>query len=479
MRTRPLAVALVLAATVAAAQTPPKAPDMRKEPAVGPVKPYQAPPRGVFSLPNGVQVVVVEDRRFPLVTIRVAARGGKAAVAREDAGLADAMAELLTDGAGGRTAKQIAEEADAIGGEVRASAEQDYVVVSGFALADKAERLLGLISDVALRPDFPPAEVELRRKNMLEELQLERSQPNFLGRLSFYKRVYPGHPYGITQPTEASIARIDEAKLKALHRKVFHPKTGLVVLIGDLSLGDAKRLVAARFGGWTSDAEPAAPAPKVEPASGPRRVYLVDRPGSAQTVLYVGNRAIAEDHPDHFPLLMANQVLGGSFAARLMQDLREKKGYTYGVRSRLLAEVEGGAFGAWLQVRTEVTGPALADLLGHLERIRSSKVTAAEQAQAKNFLAGSFTRRMETQAGVADALTHALLHRLGSDSLDRYVERVQAVTPAQALAAAKAHVKDASAVVIAVGDGAKIREAIQAQSKEPVQLLDLDGEPRP
>lgn len=450
---------------------------MSKRPAVGPVRPYQAPPRGVFDLPNGVKVVVVEDHRFPLVTVRVAVKGGQAAVPAEDAGLADAMAELLTDGAGGRTAKQIAEEADAIGGEVSASADQDYVIVSGFALADKAERLLALVSDVAQRPDFPKEEVELRRKNMLEELQLERSQPNFLGRLAFFKQVYPGHPYGVTQPTEASIARLSEARLKTLHGNLFTPKAATVVLIGDLTLANAKRLVTQRFGGWASAAAPVAAPPKVAPQAGGRRVYLIDRPGSAQTVLYVGNRAITEDHPDQFPLLLANQVLGGSFAARLMQELREKKGYTYGVRSRLLPEVEAGAFGAWLQVRTEVTGAALGDLLGHLERIRSSKVTAAEMAQAKNYLAGSFTRRLETQAGVADALTHALLHRLGHEHLDRYVERVQAVTPAQALAAAKAHVKDASAVIVAVGDGAKIREELKKFSTEPIQLLDLNGDP--
>lgn len=470
---------LALLVPIAAHSQEPRRPDMSREPAVGPVKPYRAPPRVTLDLPNGLKAVVIEDHRFPLVNVRLAVRGGKASVSGEDAGLADAMAEMLTEGAGGRTARQIAEEGDAIGGEVSASAAQDYTIVSGFALSDKADRLFSLLADVALRPDFPSDEVELRRKNMLDELQVERGQPNFLAKLAFFKKVYPGHPYGVTAPTEASIARLSRERLKSLHERLFRPDSAVAVVIGDLNPAAARRLLEERFGAWFSSAAASAPAPApAAPLSaGPRRVYLIDRPGSAQTALVIGNPAITEDGPDYYPLLMANQVLGGSFAARLMQDLREKKGYTYGVRSRLSAETEAGVFMVGLQVRTEVTADALRDLLGHLERIRTGKVTPAELAQGKNFLAGSFTRRLETQAGVADALMHALLHHLPADFLDGYVGRVQAVSAEQALEAAKRHVRDGSAVIVAVGDGAKIKDALKAFSAEPVQLLDIDGNP--
>ena len=206
-------------------------------------------------------------------------------------------------------------------------------------------------------------------------------------------------------------------------------------------------------------------------------MYLVDRPGSAQTVLVVGNVSITERDPGYFPLLSANEVLGGSFSSRLMQDLREKKGYTYGVRSRLAADVQAGAFIVTTQVRTEVTGAALKDLLGELERIRAEAVKPEELSRAKSFLAGSFTRRLEKQDGVADALTHALLHQLPDDFLDRYVSQVQAVTAEEALAAVRQDVRDAAgAVIIAVGDGAKIGEELKAFSAQPVQLLDLNGE---
>ena len=455
----------------------PKRPDMSREPAVGPLKPYRLGPREVSSLPSGIRLFVVEDHRFPLVNVRLAVRGGDAAGGAEDAGLADALASLLTEGAGGRTARQIAEESDAIGGDVSAAADQDTLVVSGFALSDKAERLLTLMRDVALRPDFPAAEVELRRKNMLEELRLDRSQPDFLGRLAFFKRVYPGHPYGVTEPTEASIARIDAPRLRALHARLFTPKGALLVIVGDISAAAAKQWAGARFADWPSDAPPPPQAPAVEPSTAARRVYLVDRPGSAQTVLVVGNVSITERDPGYFPLLSANEVLGGSFSSRLMQDLREKKGYTYGVRSRLAADVQAGAFIVTTQVRTEVTGAALKDLLGELERIRAEAVKPEELSRAKSFLAGSFTRRLEKQDGVADALTHALLHQLPDDFLDRYVSQVQAVTAEEALAAVRQDVRDAAgAVIIAVGDGAKIGEELKAFSAQPVQLLDLNGE---
>ncbi|MBI4349288.1 MAG: insulinase family protein [Elusimicrobia bacterium] len=454
----------------------PKRPDMSREPAVGPVRAYQAPAGTRFELPNGIGVLIVRDRRFPLVTARVAVRGGGVAVGPEDAGLAEALAEMLTEGAAGRSARQIAEEADAIGGEIGARAEHDFLVVEGFALSDKVERLLTLLADVALRPDFPPSEVELRRKNMLDELNVNRSQPSFLGRLAFYKKVYARHPYAITAPTEASIARLDRDRLKALHARLFNPKSAFIVLVGDVDPTFGRRWLAERFAGWSSEASAVAAAPAVELSTGPRRVYLLDRPGSAQTAIYVGNRALTERDPDYFPALLANQVLGGSFAARLMQDLREKKGYTYGVRSRLTAGVEAGAFLVGLQVRTEVTAAALSDLLGHLDRIRAEAPAAAELAQAKSYLAGSFTRRLETQAGVADALLHGVLHRLPAEHLDRYVGRVQAVTPEQALAAAEKVVRGASAVVIAVGDGAKIKAELAKFSTEPVQVLTIDGD---
>lgn len=469
------ALALLLAAASAHAQAP-KRPDMSREPAVGPVKAFRAPASVRFDLPNGVQVLIVADRRFPLVTARLAVRGGSASLSPEDAGLADALAEMLTEGAGGRTARQIAEEADAIGGEIEAGASHDALVVGGFALSDKAERLLALLADVSLRPDFPPAEVELRRKNMQGELNVNRGESSFLGRLAFYKKAYPGHPYGVTAPTEASIARVDRPRLVALHERLLNPKSATIVLVGDVDPAAARQWLAERFGGWASAAETPAPAPGVELSTGARRVYLVDRPGSAQTAIYVGNRALTERDPEYFPALLANQVLGGSFAARLMQDLREKKGYTYGVRSRLAADVEAGVLLVGMQVRTEVTAAALGDLLGHLERIRSEKVNAAELSQAKNFLAGSFTRRLETQAGLADAILHGLLHRLPADHLDRYVDRVGAVTAEAALAAARKFVRDGSAVIVAVGDGARIKEALSKFSGEPVGLLTIDGD---
>ncbi len=470
-----LALALLLAASSARAQAP-KRPDMSREPAVGPVKAYRAPASTRFDLPNGVQVVIVADHRFPLVTARLAVRGGSSALAFEDAGLADALAEMLTEGAAGKSARLVAEETDSIGGAVGASAAPDFITVEGFALADKAERLLTLLVDVALRPDFPPAEVELRRKNMADELQLNRSEPTFLGKLAFYKKTYPGHPYGITAPTEASIGRIDRPRLMALHERLFNPKAAVLVLVGDVDPALARRWLAERFGGWSSPYSPPAAAPAVEASTGARRVYLLDRPGSAQTALYVGNRALTERDPDYYPALLANQVLGGSFAARLMQDLREKKGYTYGVRSRLAARVEAGVLLIGMQVRTEVTAAALGDLLGHLERIRSEKVTAAEMAQAKNFLAGSFTRGLETQEGVAEAILHGVLHRLPPEYLDRHVAQVQAVTPDQALAAAQKYVRDGSAVIVAVGDAAKIKEALAKFSEGPVQLVNIDGD---
>lgn len=445
-------------------------------PVVPPMKPYKLPERQEWRMDNGMRVALVEDHRQPLITAALVFPGGSAAYPAEDSGLVDAMAELLTDGTRTRTSRQIAEAADAFGGDISGSADHDSVRIGASGLAEKLDALVSLMAETALAPSFPEAEVTLRRANMLEELKAARAQPDFLASVAFFKRLFPGHPYGVTAPTEASIARLTRERIVEAHKRLVTPRDALFVLVGDAEPEALKAVLERRFGAWKGG--PRVPdAPAAGSAPGKRRVFLVDRPGSSQVSLFLGNLAVREDNPEYFNLVVANQVLGGSFASRLVQDVRETKGYTYRIGSRLEHRLTASLFRIRTPVRNEVVVPALKLILEHVERLRDGLVPAAELDKAKSYLAGGFARSMETQEGVLEAVVHMKLHRLPSDFYDTYVERLQAVTAEGARRAARQFILPSELTVVAVGDGKAVRDGLARFSTEPVADLDEDGEP--
>ncbi|MEK7746911.1 MAG: pitrilysin family protein [Elusimicrobiota bacterium] len=458
----------------------PSGPGLPKMPEAGAMKPYRTPPKERFRLSNGLEVLLVEDHRFPLLSVRLAVRGGTALAGARDAGLVDALAELLTAGTSKRGAKEIAQEADAFGGSLDAQAMRDYLVLEAFSLSERAGRMLDLLAETALDPVFPEAEVELRKTNMVSELKVARSQPAFLAGVAFNKKLYGRHPYAVTAPTEESIARIHRGALQVLHKKLFVTANSTLVAAGDIRRSELEPMLEARFSSWKPLGElPAAPLPPArEPGGEARRIVFVERPGSAQSVLQLGNLALSEDHPDYFKLLVANQALGGSFAARLMTDLREHKGYTYGIYSRLPSARSGGAFVVKTQVRNEVTAPAIEAILGHLRRMREELLSPEELRQAKNTLAGRFVRGLETQQGVADALLHGLMMGLPEDRLDVFVGKVQEVSAEEVREAARLYFHPETLLLSVVGDPS-MRPAVEKFSPYPVQLVDENGDNRP
>jgi zinc protease len=470
----PAILAAWAAAAAPEAPAPAVRPDMARPPAVEPMKPYRLPARSRWVLSNGLEAILVEDRRYPMVTARLAFRGGSSAVRAADAGLADAMAELLTDGTRKRTSKEIADAAEDYGGALEAGATSDEILLETFALSEHADKMLGLLAEVAREPSFPGSEVDLRRKNMQEELNQSRGEPDFLAAVGFYKKLYGGHPYAITAPTDASIAKITRDAVVSLHRRLVTPRNAVLVLVGDLPLEKAKKLVEEKFGRWSGAYGPADP-PAFAAHPHPRTAYFLERPGAVQASIVIGNIACREDHPDYFGLLVANQVLGGSFSSRLVQDIRETKGYTYRIGSRLEQRMTSSAFRVRTPVRTEVAEPALQAIFGHLDRIRAEKPSDEELEKAKTFLAGSFARSLETQDGMADLVLHTRLHRLPEDFFDTYVERLEAVTGADVLRAAQTFIRPHEAVLMVVGSGDALKASLAKFSSRPVVPVDRDG----
>lgn len=469
---RLLVLALLLAHPGAAAVAPP---EMARPPAAGAWKAFKAPLRVRFDGPGGLPVVYIEDRRSSLLTLRLAVRGGTALGGERNAGLVQALAELLTEGSEKHTALALAEAADATGGRLSASATPDHVVVTADGLADKADALLSLLAETISIPAFPEAEVALRKENMLTELKLRRSEPHWLAETALHRALYGEHPYAVYGPSEASIARIDRMALSRLHKKLFTPQNAVLVAVGSLPAAEFRAKLEAALAVWSVLPElPVPPMPPPAPRAG-RALSFVERPGSSQSVFAAGRLAPRETEPGYDALRVADMILGGSFAARLTSDLREDKGWTYGIYSSLEATLATGGFFVRSQVRGEVTRPALDAVLAHLERLRKTQPTAAELEQAKSLLAGRFVRELETQEGLADAVLHDALFGLPDDRLDGFIARVRAVSAKQVQDAAARWMSSEGLAIAVVGDAAAAKAL---EGLAPLTRVGDDGRPR-
>jgi zinc protease len=440
-------------------------------------RPIRLPKPVEYVLPNGLKVVVVADKRLPLVSYRLAFPGGTArdADAGGTLGLTDMLTSMLTEGTETRSSKQIADEVARLGASLSASANLDYTVVSASSLANYNDEVLKLLADVALHPAFSEKELGLNKANAIQGLQFQRSQPDFLARERTARVLYGDAPYGTVSATPEAIEAITREKLIAAHRAKFAPQSATLFVVGNVQPDALKKQIETSFGAWSG------PAPSSgwrfrelpEPRSS-REIYLIDRPGSQQSNIVIGNLAIKRTDPDYFSLLVMNQVLGAGASSRLFMNLREAKGYTYGAYSNLDARQQAGTFQATSEVRTPVTGAALKEFFYELDRIRTEPVSDKELSDAKAYLTGVFPLQLETQEGLIDRLVTIRMMGLPADYLDTYRDKVNAVTAADIERVAKQYVTPDKAAVVIVGDESAIIDQIKPYSSK-IEFYDTSG----
>lgn len=445
----------------------------KKAPNLPPPRPFNPPKVESYKLDNGLEVQLVEDHRFPFLSANLGFRTGSSQEPKDKPGIADMTSTLLTEGTDTKKSKDIAGEADFIGGTLKALSDYDYSILSGSCLSAYQSRMFDLLTDVLLHPSFPEDELALQKVNQIQELTMKRSNPDFLMEERFSKVVFGNHPYSIVSPTEADINKLKRDDLKDYWSKHYLPNNAVLIVVGDFNPATIKKDIESHFGTqWKPDT-----VPVVEEAAMPdqkgRRIYLVDRPGSVQTSIRVGNRAIKRNDKDFFPMLVANQILGGTAHARLFLNIREAKGYTYGAYSKLAPRKEPGEFFAKADVRTEVTNPSLQEFLYELERLRTTKVKDEEIQAAKNYLAGSFQLGLETQGGLAQRLLEAKLFDLPGDYLATYADKVMAVNVDDVRTAAGKLINSDNLVICVVGDARKIKSDLELFA--PVSVYDMQG----
>lgn len=459
-----LAAAAAPAAT-AAAQFP------TRPPAPAPVRPAAFPPFQEATLSNGVRVVLVENHRDPIVAFRLALPAGDAYAPAGKEGLADMVASLLTKGAGGRSADDVAAAIEGAGGSLAGFSGSDNLSVAGSVLSNNAALAMQLLGDAVARPAFADAELELARQRTLSGLQLQESQPASIAGRAFARGLYGAHPYG-RSATPASVRGLTRADLVAYQQQRLRPQGALLVVAGDVTMPQLRALAERSFAGWTG-APAAAPAMPAPPVRARREILLVNRPGSVQANIVVGNLTTGPADPGRYAATVVNKFLGGGADARLFDILREKKGYTYGAYSDLSRPRGVGRFEATIETRNAVADSALVELLAQLGRVGREPVPAGELDNAKNAVVGVFPLTVETAQDIAERVAQVKTLGLPADYLQTYRTRVAAVTPAAAQAAARSYVRPDQALVVVVGDAAALYPRLRTIA--PVRVTDIQG----
>ncbi len=422
-----------------------------------------------FTLPSGgdkaggARVLVVEDHKLPLVTITVSLRAGALFEAAPKPGVADLTADQLNEGTRTRDYAQIAEATERIGASLGASAGAERAVVSVSGLSENTDALIALLADVLLHPTFPADRLAKAKFQAVAQRAQEEVNPQFLsGQLTRQILYGAATPYGRPAPTPAQIQGITPGDLRAFYAEHYrNAPTTLIGVAGDVKAAEIAAKLKAALAGWqgASGAATALPAGTFRPEE-KTAIYLVDRPNSAQTLLTFTNLGIRRTDPDFFPLTVANYILGGSFNSRLNQDLREEKGYTYGVSSGISAPKYPGTWTMGGSVRNAVTAPAVGGFYSEFAKMQSAPVTTAELDAAKRSLVGSFALTLESPANVLSRLLDVVDYGLPADYWDTYPQRIQAVTPADVRRVTQTYLGTGRVQVIAVGEGKTIKSAL-------------------
>ncbi len=432
----------------------------------------QLPPFDEATLPNGLQIVVVENHRLPLVSVSLTMLGGASHDPAGKEGLASLTSDLLLRGTATRSADEIAAEIESVGSSLNASAGNDFFTLSTTVLKEHLELAFDLVGDVLLRATFPEEEVDLARTRILSGLRAQEAQPGFLAAKYFDAAVYGEHPYGRT-PASASVGSITREDVVGYAANRLRPGGAVLVVSGDISMAEARDMASRYFEGWSGTA--AENRSWNVPEAKPTEILLVNRPGSAQSNILVGNLTMRPGDPDYYATVVANRIFGGGADARLFLILREQNGWTYGAYSNHSRPEGVGRFQVNTEVRAEVTDSALAEILHQMRRLRTEPVPAEELDGAKGFLVGSFPLRIQTPQQIAGQVRNVRLLGLGDDYLRTYRERLAAVEADDIMGVARRRVLPDSAVIVVVGDGAKIYDGLSAISS--VRIIDADGNP--
>jgi zinc protease len=440
------------------------------------------PPYELQTLPNGLQVIAVLHHEQPVVSMRLLIRAGSAADPKDKLGLARLAAGLLDQGireapgTPARSAEQLADAIDFIGGAMGAGAGTDLTHINMVVMKDSFEGGMRTLSDMTRYPAFAPQEIERQRQQMLSGLQVSEQDPEYVANAVFDRLVYGFHPYGMPDSgTRETLTALTRADLQAFHAKYFAPNNAILAIVGDLTAEEAFTTARKVFGDWEKRELPA--DRYTEPPDPTRRVVVVNKADAVQTEVRVGHLGIPRGHPDYMAVNLAIRILGGEGSNRLHQVLRTERGLTYGAQANMDALRVSGDFEAETNTRSEATGEVLRLIVDEFWRLQRERVGDRELADAKAYMTGSFPLTIETPDAIANQVVNVVFYGLPLDQLQTFRERVNGVTVDDIQRVAKAYLRPDRLSVVLVGNAAAFTSQLAGVgfgTFESIELSDLD-----
>jgi zinc protease len=427
------------------------------------------PPMKSETLSNGLEVLVIEHHELPVVAFRLVLKTGAAFDPKGEAGLASLTADLLRKGTKTRSATEISEALDFVGGSLSTGADRDATFVTCKVLKRYFDTGLDLLADVVLNPTFAEEEIDRLKSQTTSSLMQQKDDPNVVVSWEFDRQLFGQHPFA--NPTEGTVNSLKSLRrddIVAYHQSFYRPNNAILCIVGDVKPKEVLTKVEAKFSGWKKGKLPEISFSSPPPVSG-YRILLVDKPDLTQSNIKFGHLGVDRSNPDYFPLVLMNYILGGSYVSRLNNVVRVEKGLTYGIWSQFEMNKERGAFVVTTFTRNDSTLNAIRASLVELKRIREQGVTKEELKEAKSFYRGYFPLRFETPEQIATRILETKIYNLGKDYLRDYRENMDKVTIEEVNGVAQKYIGPDNLVFVVVSNAEEVKSDLEKVG--PVEVV--------
>lgn len=431
-------------------------------PAGGSPKPFVFPKQDTYTLDNGMRVTLVQYGSVPKVAIQAVVRTGTINEKADQRWISDMVATMLKEGTPTRSAADLARQTAEMGGSIFTGAGNDKINIGGEVLSEFDTKFIDLLADVVLHPKFAADDLEKNRANKVRELAIARAQAGTIAWEKFREVVFPGHAYGVVNPSEANVKSYTLDALKAYYNDNYGASRTHLYVVGQFDSAAVRSAIEKGFGGWKRGADAIRSVPVVD---GKRSLTLIDRPGAPQSTIYLGMPAVSPSDADFIKFFVMDSLLGSSFGSRITSNIRENKGYTYSPFSSIWNRYKTGYWYEAADVTTEHTGASLKEILFEIDRLQKEPPSEAELQGIKNYLVGIYVLQNSTRTGVIGQLESMNYNELDKNYLDTYVQKLSSVTPQDVSAMAAKYLKQDKMTIVVVGDKAKVADQVKAYEK--------------
>ncbi len=449
-------------------------PDRSKLPELPPPAKLVLPAIEQFELSNGLKVFLMAKHEVPLVQLNLIVKTGSINDPKDKAGLANITADMMDEGAAGKNSLELADAIDYLGAKINTNSDQHFTGIYLHTPLSKFDDALKLFADISLKPEFPQNELERKKKERLTTIMQWFDQPNAIASVSFSQLLYgKDNPYG--KPAigyEQTIKNFSSNDLKNYYQKYFKANNAFIIAVGDIKKETLLTKLENYFGKWEKGNVTINELEKPEQVK-TTNICLIDKPGSAQSVIYIGRIGAARDTKDYFAVSIMNTILGGSFSSRLNQNLRETHGYTYGAGSRFLMRLFPGPFVASSQVQTEVTDKALQEFFNEFKRI-NEPIPNEDLTRGKNYLALGYSDNFQTVSDISGQIEDLVRYNLPENYFNEYVDKILNVPADEVNNSAKKYINSEQMLVVVVGDKAKIEDGIKKLNLGDVKTYSIE-----